>query len=247
LADRDRIQRYMLAYWCFYNVGSSWYLSEYEGSDYWNRMRIAAANTPDNPAPIGGRWPRGGERRHFRGQKCVDAVDWMSGRYPKPEIAVQSLAGLRTLKEVENAVTQWPMFGPWIAFKAADMLERILEVPVAFPNEITTIYAEPRKGAEIAAPLLGALTAQEASNIMLEEYSKMAAPPFGDRRCNIQEVETALCKWKSAYSSGHYYLGKDTEEHSRELFIWGAHDLLQCYPVAKVHEGTERELASNSR
>jgi hypothetical protein len=237
MADRDRIRRYFLTYWCCYNVGASWWISEYEGREYWDKLRVAAEN--NTPTPIKGvaRWPRGGERRHWRGQKCVDGVDWLATHYRKPEDAVKPLEQLRSLKEVETEVMKWPMFGPWIAFKAADMLERVLEVPVVFPNAVTTMYAEPLKGAKIAAPLMGLDTPQEVSDLMLEEYEKMYAPPFGDRRCGVQEVETVLCKWKSAYKSGHYYLGKDTHEHTIELQKWGAQELLQCYPTGVVHKG----------
>src|ERR1700682_5543491 len=92
---RDQLARYLLSYLCFYHVGSSAWISEGEGDEFWARMKIAARNDigPRNfweeGLPQLDRWPRAAERRHFRGQKCVDAVEWLSKR--APEWWVQSI------------------------------------------------------------------------------------------------------------------------------------------------------------
>ena len=234
LMDRDRLRRYLIAYWSCYHVGASWWVSEYEGDAFWAKMRLMARNESQLPPPIEGlkRWPRGMERRHWRGQRSIDSVDWLKEHYPKPEQAVLDLEQLHepSLKDVEAVVTSWPMFGPWITFKAADMLERVMGVPVRFPRQVTTMYNEPRKGASLFGQLLGIDDPQKVSDYLVEQYSDMPAPPFGDRACNVQEVETVLCKGKSCYK-GHYYVGKDTEEQSKALLEWKAYDLLECYPV----------------
>lgn len=228
-----RLRRFMVAYWCCYSVGASWLISLRSGSRFWDMLRVAAENV--EPSPIGGRWPRAHERRHWRGQKCVDCVDWLRERFHHPEEAVVSLEGARTLREVEAAVTQWPLFGPWIAFKAADMLERVLGRPVEFEDSILTMYKDPKEGAELVAPLLGVSHPQEVADLMCRAYQDIWAPGIGgkaERACNIQEVETVLCKFKSM-RKGHYFLGKDTRDHRLELEKWGAFDLLEVYPQYK--------------
>lgn len=225
----SRLRRFMLAYWCCYSVGASWWLSQHSGTRFWDYLAVAAANL--TPSPIGGRWPRAHERRHWRGQKCIDSVSALQARFNHPEEAVVSLENLRTLNQIEKSVGAWPQFGPWIAFKAADMLERVLGVPVEFSNDIITMYKDPREGAEMAAPLLGFQTPQEASDHLLDALGSLPAPGAESRRrnVNVQEVETVLCKWKSA-RKGHYFIGKDTRDHRDELAKWGAQDLLAVYP-----------------
>ena len=236
---RDWVRRYMLAYWCCYSVGASAFLaSRTSAVSFWDWLDVAAENgDATGPAALkvapAERWPRAAERRHWRGQKCVDSVAWLRERFPRPEDAVMSLEDLPgqiNLRSVELEVTSWPQFGPWIAFKAADMLDRVLGVPVDFPTTITSMYRDPRKGAEMAGPLLGDLSPQGVTEHLLRAYAGQDAPPAGDRPVNVQEVETVLCKWKSA-RNGHYWIGKDTAHHREELELWGGHELLSCYPT----------------
>lgn len=225
-----RLRRFMVAYWCCYSVGASWYISQHSGSRFWDTLETAAANV--EPSPLGGRWPRAHERRHWRGQKCVESVWALRSRFRHPEEAVISLEAARSLGDV-NRLMDWPQFGPWIAFKAADMLERVLGVPVEFSNDILTMYKDPKEGAEMAAEILG-IAPQGVANLMSFAYNDIKAPGYNGRdnarMCNIQEVETVLCKFKSM-RKGHYYLGKDTKDHRAELERWNAFDLLEGYPV----------------
>lgn len=237
--DGDRLRRFMVAYWLCYSVGASWRISATEGSEFWRTLWHAARNEPSRtPADLfevaakDDRWPRAHERRHWRGQKSVDSVVWLQQEYPEPEAMVrelEDLPGQVNLSAVELAVTRWPQFGPWIAFKAADMMERILRVPVEFPTSITTMYRDPRKGAEMAGPFLRGMDPQEVTQHLLDEYEGLQAPPLRDRNVNVQEVETVLCKWKSA-RNGKYWIGADTASHRAELELWGGQELMRCYP-----------------
>lgn len=243
----SRLRRFMLAYWCCYSVGASYWISDHSGTRFWQYLHLAAEN-PDGCGPQsqgipggGARWPRAHERRHWRGQKCVDSVEWLRSRFNHPEEAVISLEGCRTLEQVNKAM-DWPQFGPWIAFKAADMLERVLGVPITFPEELVTLYKDPREGAEMMSTIFDptgnlGMTPQRVVEMLLDAYAGILAPGFkgksSSRFCNIQEVETVLCKWKSA-RKGHYFIGKDTQDHRRELAAWGAQDLLAVYPTGKA-------------
>lgn len=226
----SRLRRFMVAYWCCYSVGASWHISQSTGSRFWETLRRAAVNT--EPSPLGGRWPRAHERRHWRGDKCVNSVDWLAAKFRHPEEAVISLEAARSLGEVIRLM-DWPQFGPWIAFKAADMLERVLGAGVSFPEDVVTLYKDPKEGAEMAREVLGLATTQDVVTDMLDAYAGMVAPGFSQdsaRLCNIQEVETVLCKWKSA-RKGNYWIGLDTRDHRAELEQWGAQDLLAAYPT----------------
>ncbi len=237
---RDQLARYLLAYLCFYHAGSAAWISEHRGGDYWHFMGIAAKNET-GPASYNlpsERWPRAAERRHFRGQKCVRAVEWLSKR--APEWWWVSLTDLKTGHEVMTYVQSWPMFGPWVAFKAADMMERVWGLPVAFDHELGLMYEEPRAALDLLVggrdqTLIG--VSQEHNNPrwwydnLLTYFSARRAPPRLDRACGPQEVETVLCKWKS-YVGGHYWVGKDVHEQRAALAGWGetARRILRAYP-----------------
>ena len=232
----DRVRRFLLAYWCCYSVGASWWMSGASDSpQFWDRLNVAAENSTepkDWGFPVGSEWPRGRERRGWQGDNCIKSVCWLRQQYPDPEDPVRELEALPAptdLHAVEQVVTRWPLFGPWIAFKAADMLERVLGARVSFPNSVTTLYKSSRQGAEMAAPFLGGRSTRQVTDYLINSLQTVKAPPSGDRPVNVQEVETVLCKWRSA-RNGKYFIGSDIFAHRNELTCWGGQDLLAFYP-----------------
>lgn len=228
----DQLKRWLLAYWCFYHAGAASWLSEQEKSRYWIWMAIAAENREGAADLAGGklplkedRWPRATERRHFRGEKCVDAVRSLTLRSPgRPEKLVDDLVAGGDLTDavVMQRVQLWPLFGPWIAFKAADMLERCLGVRVLFDPNLGLMYREPRAGIDLALTELDApMSAEDFYRGLLYWFAGFGpAPPAGTRPVGPQEVETILCKWKSM-RGGHYWVGKDVREVRAALAGWG--------------------------
>lgn len=232
---KRQLHKFLVAYWCFYHVGAASWMSQQADGHFWNMMLIAGEN--DRSPVLWGlpanRWPRAAERRHFRGAACVRALRKMTEMYPEPERLVQALidetrhAGVRHQRTVMLLAQELPLFGPWISFKVADMLERVCGVDVVFDRDIGLIYKEPRAGLELWAETCGAglaLTLEDHYEELLSEYALVTAPPVpevGGRGCGPQEVETILCKWKS-YMGGHYYVGKDICEHREALHGWGA-------------------------
>jgi Alpha-glutamyl/putrescinyl thymine pyrophosphorylase clade 2 len=191
-------------------------------------MLEAAKN--ESPSPLGGRWPRGSERRHFRGVKCVGAVRWLQHIYPAPEAPIRSLLSCRTENHVIERVKRWPMFGPWAGFKAADLFERVVGHPLQFNPNIGLLYAEPRAGLEMLAVELGQSPRVIYENLV-SYFSAYKAPPRDDRPCGAAEVESILCKFKSM-RGGHYFVGKDIKEVRHALQGWGttAANLLRHLP-----------------
>lgn len=231
--NRDQLRRWLLAYWCFYHAGVASWLSERPTSDrYWAAMLQAAYN--DIPSPAGGRWPRGRERRHFRGDKAANAVARLAAWYPYPEEAVRALefTGTARFSLISQKVQQWPMFGPWIAFKVADMLERVLGVPIDFSGSDVFFFDSPREAAigwyEVKTGIR-ALTntgpgslhdpVSEACSHLERSLQSYLAPPRYDRKLGLQEFETILCKWKS-HMNGHYPVGNDIHELHEALSQW---------------------------
>lgn len=215
LATRQ-LSRWLMAYWMFYHVGAASWLSEQEGEKYWEWVALAAEN--NTSPPRGGRWPRAAERRHFRGVACMNAVAKL--RQFDPVYLVGRLSDLRTQAELMEAVQTWPLFGPWIAFKAADMMERVYGSRVSFEDNIGLVYKEPRAALDILTESTSEERAQAKWLELRDYFGGHRAPPGHDRHCGPQEVETILCKWKS-HIRGHYRVGKDIHEVRLALHGWG--------------------------
>jgi hypothetical protein len=239
--DRARMKRWLVAYWLFYHCGVATRLSEEEGGAFWDLCQVANLE----------KWPRGTERRHMRGNLATKTIAnlarWTATATPppgarrdwreRPELVVDSFAkrqaGRRLgFQEVAQRVEAHVGFGPWIAFKVADMLERVLGVPVDFSDCELTFYREPKAAAPLFDPVADL---PGVVRMICRAYRDLQAPPDFKRGINIQEAETVMCKYKS-HVNGHYPIGKDTIEVCHALRGWGpyAEGLWSLYTAEEV-------------
>lgn len=206
-----KLQLWLLAYWCYYHCGTaSWIVDQ---PNYWAAMTTAADSSD---------YPRGTERRHFRGRLSANSVRWLRGEgigllFGEFDRAAYENKRL-PLDEVMEYVQCWVGFGPWIAFKVADMLERLGICRIAFTDADTFLFNSPKEGAALVVSRYAngaTVSAKEAPawafKYLHEHLGHLDAPPRYERRLNGQEYETILCKWKS-HLSGHYSVGKDIHE-----------------------------------
>ncbi len=238
------LARLLVAYWCLYHLGASARLAELSEKKFWAMLGEAAHNNERGPsiqllpASAANRWPRGAERRHWRGKQALKSYRSLCELSSmSAENLVDYLAGGRELSDTAHtfqAVTarvhRIVGFGPWIAFKVADMLERVAGYPVDFNDCALGFYDEPAKGAALFMADVGGKGALKgvdqagmvewAVGKLRAAYKDLKAPPNFKRGINVQECETVLCKWKS-HLGGHYPLGKDTREVHHGLEGWG--------------------------
>lgn len=210
------LHRWLLAYWCFYHCGTASWISDVRPKDeggYWQRMEAAACSKD---------YPRSAERRHFRGQNSISSVAWLKER------GVNHLFGRFTeashknkvllLRDVLAYIQTWKGFGPWIAFKVADMLERLGICLVDCTEAHKFLFDSPEKGAES----LWTWESNNEENIpegvgkwaiarIIDTLGDTMAPPSYNRPIGPMEAETILCKWH-AHINGRYHIGKDTQE-----------------------------------
>lgn len=234
--DDAQLARWLIAYWCFYSCGFACYASEAPSRDFWGVLEVAAENT--EATPFGGRWPRGHERRHFRGAAASKAVDGLRQRYgSNPEgmvgyICQPQRTNRTAFKNVAERAKEHPLFGPWIAFKIADMTDRVLGAPVDFTDAEVFMFDDPVKAAlmlwrkktsmpETAKPKDQTQVIKGVVNYLTDHFRSFAAPPLGDRPVGLQEIETILCKWKS-HMNGHYPLNNDIVEINTGCAPWFA-------------------------
>lgn len=238
MTDDDQLHRWLVAYWCWYHCGAASWLSEQEGAEFWRHMITAAMNKVTSP--VGGRWPRGQERRHARGEQGIKMVTALRTRYgARPQDMVEELRGLAeggvSFEVLARAIKKHTLFGPWIAFKVCDMLERVCGCPVNFEHADVFMFKDPTRAAirvwqdkgkvpewykpknrQIEAKIIRAVVAY-----LKDQFKDLQAPPLNDRMVDLQEVETVLCKWKS-HMNGHYPLNNDIDEIGAGLKEWEA-------------------------
>lgn len=233
----DQLSRWLVAYWCFYHAGVASYLSEKEGEDFWAEFRKACLN--EEESPVGARWERGSERRHFRGANAMKTFDDLSGRYPKPEAMVDYIVyGSEgkiertplSYRDITKRSKEHSGFGPWIAFKIADMVDRVIGYDVDFSTNDVFMFKDPKQAAlllwrnhhgygEHVKPKEAVVVSAVVEHLTELFASDYKAPPFYDRPVGLQEIETVLCKWKS-HMNGHYPLNNDLIEINEGLNQW---------------------------
>ena len=224
--------RTALAYFCLYHLGAAGYLGRFKGSEFWDYLDIAAANKNLT-------WPRGAERRHWRGAAAVDCAAWLRKNYSEPEQVIYSWyngASSKRFSSIAEQVKKTPAYGPWISFKVADVMERCLDLAVDFSDCNLGIYREPRAGAALLltgdaeTPITDAQLT-EVFAALGKAIGKLKAPPHHDRCVNLQELETVCCKYKS-HVNGHYPVGKDLKEvaHALSDSRWGTKRMLEALP-----------------
>jgi hypothetical protein len=218
--DPAFLRRYLLSYFCFYHVGTASWCCDLlaEGKDrdqyYWERMAEAAGSKE---------WPRCQERRHFRGAFATRSVAWLKARGVAALWApFDDLSGPVSAQYVMDHVSSWYGFGPWIAFKAADVLDRLGLLPVTFDLD-TAMYDSPMKGVQLLWAEEGqadlydpGYAADWAVRRVLEELAGETAPPRHERPLGLPEVETIFCK-HHAYRIGRYHVGEDVESCRKGL------------------------------
>jgi hypothetical protein len=115
----------------------------------------------------------------------------------------------------------------------ADLIDRCCARPLQFDPNIGLLYDEPRASLEMLAAEQNE-TPRVIYGKLFEHFSTRKAPPRYDRPVGAAEIESILCKFKSA-RNGHYEIGKDIAEIRRALVGWGATaDRLLAHMPAEV-------------
>lgn len=230
------LHRFLLGYWFFYHVGVAARLTEFTGPEFFARAMVLARDKGT---------PRGAERRHFRGRACLRSLDYFTKTYGDPNRAVADLIHNCHGKNVTDVLTfvqRWPLFGPWIAFKIGDMLERVGGVRITFRKEDLELYKAPTAGAKIWCANEGLnynqLGLSGVITLLEQQFEGYTAPPSYDRPVGVQELESVLCKWHS-HLHGHYAPGKDSKEILAHLEGWRplAEQMRQYVPLVGTEVG----------
>lgn len=220
----DQLSRWLVSYFCFYHAGFASLASENRGKKFWKVMMEAAVN--ETSAPGGGRWPRGSERRHFRGKAAVNTINYLEKRYgTTPEGMIEFLlAGPMDVRSVMNRVKTHHLFGEWISFKAADMIDAVIGIRVDQSDVSVFLYDSPRISIEenIAKGVVPHPDLNAAMGWLQRQLKCCRIPHRLDDSPDWFSLETVWCKHLS-HMHGHYPLYKDITEIRHGLVAWLKH------------------------
>lgn len=244
ILSAEALNRWVLAYSCLYHCGLASYLSEFEGEAFFAALMVAAKNEEPSPLPPDERgerrWPRGKERRHWRGGQAIASCQDLWNRYgSKPEDFLSYIAwgnlqvaqvdrAPATFAQVSHRVLEHRGYGGWVSFKIADMVDRLGLRQVEFEYANVVIYKDPVIAAERLVRQRNGYpdtvdVKPQAVRAVFEaleaHFANYAAPPLGDRPIGLPEIESVLCKWKS-HQGGHYPLYNDLTEIREGLQPW---------------------------
>lgn len=227
--DAPTLKRWLLAYWCYYSAGTASFIAEWPSDKFYEAMRAGFSGE--------GQYSRGHERRHFRGENGLKAIDHLE-RFGSAEKVVDFIyaGACLTYSCVAERAMGFTLFGPWIAWKICDMGERVLCLDVDFSSADLYMYKDPVQGCALYLfndwkhPITRDEVARAVAD-MLSKLKQFKEPPHLDRPLNIQSAETIACKYK-AHVKGHYPPLFDIEEIRHGMKGWGdlAQTLLQYMP-----------------
>ena len=221
---KDFLQRWLLAYWCFSHAGiASWIAETDLDSNYFRRMLEAAKNSKI--------FPRGVARRYFVGKYAVRAIEMLSDKGVKGSIGKLCNHYFWYLPDFMDEVCSWYKFGPWAAFKAADMLERLDLIGLNSDGCARYMLDAPKQGAQDLwnhkYPDLSFSESQFAKKdvegwavdwLLVGPLGSYKAPPRYERCLNLQEAETILCKYHAHIRTKRTYnVGDDIRALRKEL------------------------------
>jgi hypothetical protein len=231
---RKQLCQWVTAYICFYHAGVCSYLSERK--NFWEAMVAVTRG--------GAKYPRGSERRHFRGNFATKAVQKLQLQFETAEELVDWVgeAGPNASSIMCRVKTLYG-FGDWIAGKVPDLFERIGLIKSKFvEDDVHLMFSSPKKGAE-KIYLEQHIGPEEdhliwAHRYLIRHLGHLKSPPRYDRKINSAETETIFCKYHS-HLTGHYPVGKDIHEIREGLMKYArcktAQKLLANLPKVVQH------------
>lgn len=98
--------------------------------------------------------------------------------------------------------------GRWAAYKTAEMLQKVCNVPIQAPDAGHRYSSGPRRGLELLEPDMCPWGNTKGDIAVLDFLTEQWAEELGEQ--DIAQVETSLCDFNSLVH-GRYYLGHDID------------------------------------
>jgi hypothetical protein len=209
----DQLKRFAVAWCAFYNLGIAARASELKGDAFYRLLNEVYPTAK-----------RASERRHFRGNAGMFAINaWQAG-WPRPEKLAEFIMA-DDMGAIRKACDKVPQMGDYFKWKWGDLTEVLTQEPVNFRGWENKSPKVPQQGAALIAAEAGkedwdtervylAITKQ-----MRKLGVKSAYAPW--REFDVQDAETICCVYKQ-YRSGGYTPGLRTAKAAARLHHDGA-------------------------
>ena len=226
----DYVKRFCIAMLMFYHVGEAAHFARLKDNEFWDAVLKDYVTIR-----------RGRERRHFRGMQGIRSIASLIGQARDASEASDVLQAIPLARAslarhsdsprrpedlfdrmvapsypllVQLFAKNWKGFGAYFVWKVLDYQERIFDHQIDVSQCYNYVPDLPRQCAEKLWP------GRPLKDVLdeMEDYLKQfPAPPKYDRPCGVQEAETILCMWKTAYFSGFHQVGDEIEDRYNEL------------------------------
>jgi hypothetical protein len=195
-----QLKRFAVAWCAFYNLGIAARASELQGAAFYDLLRTLYPTAK-----------RASERRHFRGEAGLKAINIWEGKWPKPEALADHIMS-NDMGEIRKACDSVAQMGDYFKWKWGDITEVIWQEPVSFRGWENKSPKVPQQGAALIAEELGrdwdtAATYQHIAKVM--RGLDVKSPYALWRDFDVQDAETICCVYKQ-YRSGGYIPGLRT-------------------------------------
>lgn len=202
--------------WCaYYNLGIAADASEYQGKRFWDYL-----------VKIYPTAKRATERRHFRGQQGMRALEQWRTEWPKPEALAEWMCAGHSYFDIRRQGKPVMQYGDYFFWKWCDLHEVLGFGPVNMVGSENYSPKLPQQGAELIYALTWDWDAYlDAKELVPTIYNGIVSfgrnanvPPrtTNARPFGIQEAETVCCVYKQM-SSGSYIYGTRTAKAVRRL------------------------------
>ena len=210
--ESDEWMGRMLVYFLlFYHVGNAIDAADtWSDEDFWINL-YDVANDPKTP--------RGTERRHFRGQKALFAVQNLSGKGLSPWSTLSYMYKPSYREFFHHVVNNYKgtQFGPYFIWKLYDIFNVCLGMPISMSTDEAWAYMpdEPKK---VAALMGNKWTVPPATAFArVNHFVGSQKHPFLNRMCGPAETETVLCMLKGYFLTKTHVIGDDIVEKWHQL------------------------------
>jgi hypothetical protein len=186
--------RYVLAWCTFYNPGLAARASDFQGAKFYEFLRYVYPHAK-----------RASERRHFRGQAGLKALDQWQSLYPKPEAMVEACFASSYL-QVRKNMQHMAQMGDYFYWKLADIQDTVMGKPVDFVGCEKYMPKVPKQGADMIGDLENLFTLEHIMGVVTAHVAKLDYPVKEGRKLALQEAETICCVFKQ-HVVGDYKFG----------------------------------------
>jgi Amino acid:DNA transferase len=223
-ADMGREQSiwHTLLYVAFYNIASAT-----EAFAYVNWPNVLPDDLATLPTATERRGLRGGAPLNRHLASIVEIVEqhgslvaWLTSSIPDgAELTMeQREEAYRIIRDVKLR-EPWGN-GRWAAYKTAEILEKVNDMPLTATDMGNDESTGPRKGLELLYGKVqgsGAEAIEQLDTLGAETMMRLNAELLlNNQRVEIDEVETLLCDFH-ALAEGHYYVGHDIDQMYEQL------------------------------